>query len=342
MRLRCLIGLVTLTALWPQNQATSQENLQGTTNTPFIIAMSQIVEHPSLDAARQGILDALKDYGFVDGENITVLYKNAQGNITTGSQIAQNLASHIPKPTVFVAIGTPTAQGAISATRGKGIPIVFTAVTDPVSSRLVKDLKIPVKNLTGVIDYPPLDAQINLMKTLLPDLKTVGVLYNPGESNSVSVIKAFKEKAEKEGISVIDAPVTKAVDLALAVRKLIGKGVQALYVPQDNTVISAMPQLASLSYAHKLPVFTSDNGSVKEGAFSSISYSYYAVGRKTGEYIKRLLDGENIKNLPITTPGSHQLYINTLAQKALGLEIPEDLLKTAVLYPEKEVQNERK
>ncbi|HBN21887.1 MAG TPA: ABC transporter permease [Holosporales bacterium] len=334
MRLRCLIALTTLMVLWPQNQATAQERSQSATKPHFIIAMSQIVEHPSLDAARQGILDALTAYGFVDGENISILYKNAQGNITTSSQIAQNLAANNPKPAVFVTIGTPTAQGAISATRGKDIPIVFTAVTDPVSSRLVKDLKTPSKSVTGVIDYPPLKAQIDLMKTLLPDLKVIGVLYNPGESNSVSVIRALKEKAEKEGISIIEAPVAKAVDLALAVRKLVGKGVQALYVPQDNTVISAMPQLASLSYVHKTPVFTSDNGSVKEGAFASISYSYYTVGQKTGEYIKRILEGESIENLPITTPSTHQLYINTTAATALGLEIPKNLLKTAVLYPE--------
>lgn len=334
MRLRSLIALISLMALWPQNQATAQENAKSAEKQPFIIAISQIVEHPSLDAARQGILDALRDYGFIDGENISILYKNAQGNITTSSQIAQNLAANTPKPTVFVAIGTPTAQGAISATRGKEIPIVFTAVTDPVSSRLVKDLTTPSKSVTGVIDYPPpLEAQINLMKSLLHGLKTVGVLYNPGESNSVSVIKTFKEKAEKEGIRVIEAPVAKAVDLALAVRKLVGKGVQALYVPQDNTVISAMPQLASLSYFHKVPVFTSDNGSVKEGAFASISYSYYTVGRKTGEYIKRVLGGENIENLPITTPSSHKLYINTTAAQALGLELPENLFETAILYP---------
>ncbi len=335
MRLRCLVTLIALALLPFQTQGTAQ----GTLKTLPVIAISQIVEHPSLDTARQGILDALKDYGLIDGENVTILYKNAQGNITTSSQIAQNLASHTPKPTVFVAIGTPTAQGAISATRGKGIPIVFTAVTDPVSSRLVKDLKTPSKRLTGIIDYPPLDAQINLMKTVLPKLKIIGVLYNPGESNSVSVIKAFKEKAKKQGITVIDAPVGKAVDLALAVQKLLGKEVQALYVPQDNTVISAMPQLAGLSYTHKIPVFTSDNGSVKEGAFASISYSYYTVGRKTGEYIKRLMDGEALENLPITTPSTHQLYINTTAAKALGLNVPENLLKTAVLYPKKEVGN---
>lgn len=341
MHLRCLIALIMLMALWPKNQALTQEITASAPKQPFVIAMSQIVEHPSLEAARQGILDALKDYGFVEHKNITLLYKNAQGNITTSSQIAQNLAVHTPKPAVFVAIGTPTAQSAISATRGKDIPIVFTAVTDPVSSRLVKDLKTPSKNVTGVIDYPPLELQIDLMKSLLPHLKTVGVLYNPGESNAVSVIKAFKEKAKKDGLRVIEAPLARAVDLPLAVRKLMGKGVQALYVPQDNTVISAMPQLASLSYTHKVPVFTSDNGSVKGGAFASISYSYYAVGRKTGEYIKRILEGESIENLPITTPSAHQLYINTTAARALGITVPKNLLETAVLYPEKESENNR-
>lgn len=298
-----------------------------------VIAMSQIVEHPALDAARQGLLDYLADNGYVDGKNVTILYRNAQGNITTSSQIAQNLAAHDPAPAVFVTIGTPTAQGAIAATRGRPTPIVFMAVTDPVSSRLVKDLTTPNKKITGIIDYPPLDQQLALIQKVLPTLKTIGVLYNPGESNSVSVIKDLKAKAKKLGIDVIDGPLSKAIDLGGAIGRLMRKGVEALYVPQDNTVISAMPQLAALSYEYKIPVFTSDNGSVKEGAFASISYSYYGVGQKTGSYIKRILNGESIDSLPITTPETFQLYVNKDAVKALGLVLPKDFLKDATVYP---------
>ncbi len=316
-------------------QESAEEKVSEKTPEQVVLAISQIIEHPSLDAARQGLLDHLQEQGFVDGENLLILYRNAQGNITTSSQIAQSLASNDPRPKVFVAIGTPTAQVAIAATRGKNIPVVFTAVTDPVSSRLVKDLENHSKSLTGIIDYPPLDEQVSLIKRVLPKIKTVGVLYNPGESNSVSVIKKFKEKAQKAGITVVDGPVNKAVDLSIAFRQLQANGVEALYVPQDNTVISAMPQLAGLSYASKLPVFTSDNGSVKEGAFACISYSYYTVGQKTGSYVVRLLKGESAKDLPITTPDAYQLYVNTEAVGKLGLTLPIDFLKKATTYPEK-------
>ena len=301
-----------------------------------VVAISQIVEHPSLDAVRKGLLDYLAERGFVAGKNLTVLYKNAQGSVTTSSQIAQSLASHEPSPTVFVAIGTPTAQGAIAATRGKNIPVVFTAVTDPVSSRLVKNLEKHSKRLTGIIDYPPLDEQFSLMKRLMPELKSIGVMYNPGESNSVSVVKAFKEKAKKAGLQVIEGPVNKAVDLPIAFRQLQAKGVEVIYVPQDNTVISAMPQLSGLSYTHKIPVFTSDNGSVKEGALACMSYSYYTVGKSTGNYIVRLIQGESAGDLPIKTPDDYQLYVNTKAAEKLGLELPKAFLKAAVLYPKKE------
>jgi len=300
-----------------------------------VVAVSQIIEHPSLNAVLKGILDYLKEHGLEPNKSMIWIYQNAQGNITTSAQIAQNLVAQTPKPAVFIAIGTPTAQGAIAATRGKDIPVVFAAVTDPKASRLVKDLDHPKNLVTGVMDYPPLDKQIKLMKQTIPTLKKIGLIYNPGESNSVSVIEAFKKLATAEGMEVVEAPVAKTTDITIAVRKLVSEHVDAIYVPQDNTVISAMSQLTTLSYHFKIPVFTSDNGSVKAGALASISYSYYSVGRKTGEYVKRILDGEDVKNLKITAPEKPQLYINTVAAQKLNLTLSANLLKKAITYPEK-------
>lgn len=308
-------------------------NDQKAESKSFVLAISQIVEHPALDAVREGLLSYLSQNGFVDSKNLHVIYKNAQGNITTSSQIAYSLMAYDPKPDVFIAIGTPTAQNAIAAGRKNKTPVVFSAVTDPVSSRLVGKLDEKTPLVTGVIDFPPIDEQIILLKTFFPDLKKVGVIYNSGESNSVSVIKTFTEKAKKQNIEVFEKIVTKAVDLTLAFRDLYANGVQVIYVPQDNTIISAAPRLAQLSYTLKIPVFTSDNGSVEQGALASLSYGYHTVGEKTGEYALRIFKGEEASSLPITTPEKYSLYINVQAAEKLNIEIPEDLLKKAVIYP---------
>ena len=299
---------------------------------PFVVAVSQIVEHVALDQVYQGFLSEMKNLGYAEDDNWIVMYRNAQGNVTTSSQIAYSLMAYDPKPDVFIAIGTPTAQSAIAAGRKNKIPVIFAAVTDPISSKLVTDLEEHRPLVTGVIDFPPILKQIDLMKTILPDLKKVGVLYNNGESNSESVIKAFKKAAKDQGIDVVDGIVSKSADLTLAFRRLYSQGVQAIYVPQDNTVISAAPRLAQLSYAMKLPVFTSDNGSVKQGALASRSYSYEAVGRKVAQYAHRIHKGEDAGKLPIQPPEKHALYLNLEAAEILEIEIPQELVDSAIIY----------
>jgi putative ABC transport system substrate-binding protein len=290
------------------------------------IAVSQIVAHPSLDAVRDGLLETLKESGFVDHKTMNWVYKNASGDIRTSVQIAHNLAALNPKPNVIVAIGTPTAQSAISATRQSPIPVIFAAVTDPVSSNLVKDLKQPHGLITGIIDFPPIDQQIAFMAEMIKELKTIGVLYNPAESNSVTVVDKFVKTAQQKGFKVIVVPITKAPDIGPAAKKLIDRKVDAIYVPQDNTIVAAMPSLAAIGREEKCPIFTSDNGSVKDGALAALSYSYYDIGRKAGEYVVSILKGVDIKLLPIATPNDPKIYINYQTLKALSLEIPDSIL----------------
>lgn len=298
----------------------------------MVLAISQIVEHASLDAVREGLLDVLHQKGYKEGDNLVVLYRNAQGNIATSTQIAQTLMANDPLPHVFVAIGTPTAQGAISAGRKHKIPVVFAAVTDPVSSKLVKDLEDHRPLVTGVIDFPPLKEQIQIMRKFVKSLTKIGVIYNSGESNSVSVIEKFKGVAADENVQVVEAVISKSSDVALAFRKLNAQGVQVVYIPQDNTVISAIAQIAHLSYGTGIPVFTSDNGSVEQGAFASLSYSYEAIGQKTGDYVMRIHSGEKAKDLPIAPPESYALYINKTAAEKLSIALPKDIEESATLY----------
>lgn len=290
------------------------------------VAISQIVAHPSLDAVRNGLIDTLKNAGFVDHKTMKLVYQNANGNITTSVQIAYNLASLQPKPSVIVAIGTPTAQSVITATRQSPIPIVFAAVTDPVSSHLVKDLKHPRGLITGIIDYPPIDKQIEFMADMIKGLKTIGVLYNPAESNSAAVVDKFTIAAQQKGFKILVEAITKAPDIGPAAKKLIGNKVDAIYVPQDNTIVAAMPSLAATGKEFKCPIFTSDNGSVKDGALAALSYSYDDIGRKAGEYVVQILKGEDIRSLPITTPSDPKIYMNQDTLNRLSLEIPNSIL----------------
>lgn len=298
------------------------------------IAVSQIVAHPSLDAVREGLLDALNKAGLVDPKTMKWVYQNANGNMTTSAQIAYNLVSLKPKPAVIIAIGTPTAQSVITATRKSPIPIIFAAVTDPVSSHLVKDLKHPRGLITGIIDFPPVDKQLDFMNDMVKNLKTIGVLFNPAESNSAAVVDKFVITAQQKGFKVLVEPITKALDIGPAAKKLIGNQVDAIYVPQDNTIVAAMPSLASIGREFKCPIFTSDNGSVKDGALAALSYSYYDLGQKAGEYVVSILKGADIKTLPITPPSEPKIYINQQTANALSLQIPEAIVKEAKIYSE--------
>jgi putative ABC transport system substrate-binding protein len=298
------------------------------------VAVSQIVAHPSLDAVRQGVIEALDKAGFTDQKTMKWVYQNANGNITTSVQIAYNLVALKPKPSVIIAIGTPTAQSVITATKNSPIPVIFTAVTDPVTSHLVKDIKHPRGLITGIVDFPPIEKQLTFMAEVISSLKTIGVMYNPAESNSVTVIDKFTKNAQQQGYKVIASPITKAADIGPAAKRLIDQKVDAIYVPQDNTIVAAMPSLASIGRQYKCPIFTSDNGSVKDGALAALSYSYLDIGRKTGDYVVKILQGEDVKSLPITAPEHPKVYINQETVDALGLKIPDHILKQAEVYKE--------
>jgi putative ABC transport system substrate-binding protein len=296
------------------------------------IGISQIVAHPSLDEVYQGFVDALQEGGWKNGENVTLVYKNANGNIITSAQIARDLISLNPKPKVIMAIGTPTAQSILAAARNTPIPVVFGAVTDPVSSRLVKDINNPQGLITGIIDFPPIAEQIAFMAKVIPHLKTIGIIYNPGEPNSVVVVEQFKGSAAKAKYKIILSPISKTTDINQAAQKLIDKKVDAIYIPQDNTVVAAMPALAQICLQAKCPLFTSDSGSVKNGALAALSYSYYDVGHSAGTYVIQLLQGKDIKSLPIRAPSKPKIYINEATRKALDFVMDDAILQSAEKY----------
>lgn len=251
------------------------------------VAVSQIVEHPALDATRQGLLDGLKAKGYEEGKNLEFDYKTAQGNPAIAVQIARQFVGE--NPDVLVGIATPTAQALVSAT--KTIPIVFTAVTDPVGAKLVKQLEQPGKNVTGLSDLSPVEQHVELIKEILPNVKSIGVVYNPGEANAVSLMELLKLSAAKHGIKLVEATALKSADVQSATQAIAEKS-DVIYALIDNTVASAIEGMIVAANQAKTPVFGAATSYVERGAIASLGFDYYQIGVQTADYVAAILEGK--------------------------------------------------
>src|SRR5450830_132868 len=270
------------------------------------VLVTAIVEHPALDAVRDGVKDELKDEGFEAGKNLKWEYQSAQGNTGTAAQIARKFIGD--KPDAIVAIATPSAQAVVAAT--KSIPVVYSGVTDPVAAQLVKDWKPSGTNVTGVSDLLELEKQVDLIKRVVPNVKRVGIVYNPGEANSAVVVKAMKELLGKSGISLVEAAAPRSVDVGSAAKSLIGK-VDVIYTNTDNNVVSAYEAL------------------VKRGAIAALGVNYYDLGRQTGKVVARILKGEKPGDIASATSSKLELFVNTTAAQKQGVTLSADLIKSA-------------
>lgn len=288
------------------------------------VAITAIVEHPALDAARDGVKAALADAGYKEGENIKFLYESAQGNPGTAAQIARQFVGE--QPTVIVPISTPSAQAVVAATRD--IPVVFTAVSDPVGAQLVTDMEKPGGNVTGLSDMSPVADHIKLIKEITPDVKTLGFVYNTAEANSVSTLAAMKAAAEAAGVTIVESVATKSSEVQGATRGLIGR-VDAIYIPTDNTIVSALEAAVGVAEEAKVPLYSGDTDSVARGALASVSFNYFDVGRQTGEIVARVLKGEAPGDIPVRVAAGSDLVINKKAAEKMGVTFSDDLVKRA-------------
>jgi putative tryptophan/tyrosine transport system substrate-binding protein len=284
------------------------------------IGINQIVEHPALDASRKGFIEALKSKGFEEGKNLEIDFQNAQGESATAQTIAQNFVSK--KKDLILAIATPTAQASFNAT--KSIPILITAVTDPVQAGLVKALDKPETNVTGTSDNVPIETQFELLKKLVPNGKKVGILYNTSEANSGIQVEAAKKAAPSFGLEIVPTGVTNVNEIPQALDTLLGK-IDVLYVPTDNMVVSAIPIISSQCFKKNIPIIGSERGQVEGGALATTGIDYYKLGFQTGLAAVEVLNGKSPKDIPVTTLKDMQLVINTDAAKKLNITIPEDL-----------------
>ena len=284
---------------------------------PVTVAVTAIVEHPALDAARDGIKAALMAGGYEDGKNLHFTYESAQGNPATAAQIARKLVGDAP--TVIVPISTPSAQAVVGATRT--IPVVFTAVTDPVGAKLVKEAAHPGDNVTGMSDLSPIGKHLDLIKEITPAVKRLGVIYNPGEANSVTLLELLKHEASARGLSIDAAPAPKSADVLPAAQSLVGQ-VDAIYIPTDNTVVTALEAVVKVGEENRLPVYAGDTDSVPRGAIAAIGFNYFDVGRQTGNIVLRVLKGEKPGDIPVEGVQITELYVNPAAAAAMGVTIP--------------------
>ena len=288
------------------------------------VAVTAIVEHPALDAVRDGVKEALAAAGYKEGENLNFLYESAQGNPATAAQIARQFAGE--GPNVIVPISTPSAQAVVSSTRD--IPVVFTAVYDPLGAQLVKDMDKPGGNVTGLSDLSPVAEHVALIKEILPNVKSIGYLYNSGEANSVSLLAVLKTQAEKAGLTVVESAATKSAEVQGAARALVGRA-DVIYIPTDNTIISALEGAVAVAEEAKLPLFTADTDSVSRGAVAALGFNYHDVGKQTGDVVVRVLKGENPGDIAVKVAAGTDLVINKAAASKMGVTFPESVLGRA-------------
>jgi putative ABC transport system substrate-binding protein len=300
--------------------------LQGPVAEAATISVSQFVEHPALDAVLRGFQEYLKEKGV----EVTYNVHNAQANMGTANQIAQQMIGE--KADLLVAIATPSAQTCVQALSKAPAdlkrPFLFTAVTDPVAAGLVKDLAKPDAGITGVSDLLPIEEHLRMVLAYKSDLKKLGLLYNAGEANSKATVAAIKAMSEKLGFETVEATASKTADVHQAAKSLVGRA-DAIFIPTDNTIVSALESVIKVGVQNKLPVFAADVDSVKRGAVAAMGFDYYKHGYQTGAIAERILKGEKPENIPVEFQKDLQLHINVGYSRQMGIEPPAALLAKA-------------
>lgn len=289
------------------------------------IGISQIVEHPALDAVRKGFMDDMKENGYTPGDKVVFDYKNAQNNRAVSGQIARTFVGD--KVDLIFAIATPSSQDAAAAT--KEIPILFSAVTDPVTAGLVKSLESPGGNVSGTTDRSPVAQQMDLVLRILPSVKRLGTVYNAGETNSVVSVRDIKSEADKRGLTLVEATAASSSAVKMAAESLVGK-VDAIHIPTDNTVVLAFESVLKVCLDNKIPLFAADVDSVTRGAIAALAVDYYQLGRQTGAMARRILDKKTaIRDTPVEFQKELLLYLNPASAEKMGVKFSDELVKQA-------------
>ncbi len=309
------------------NTETADAEDSTASDVTYTIGISQFAEHGSLDNCREGFLAGLVEEGIEEGTNLTVLFDNAQADTGTASTISDNYVSK--KVNLICAIATPSAMSAYNSTMNTDIPVIYTAVSDPVGAGLANENGTPVGNITGTSDALAVDAQLEMIRKILPDAKKIGIIYTTSEANSVSTIAQYKEAAGNYGFEIVDSGINTIADVDLAAADLVTK-VDCITNLTDNTVVSALQTVIAKATDAGIPVFGSEVEQVKAGCVASMGLEYYELGKQTGHMAAKVLKGEakaSEMNYEVITEPS--LYINTAAADKVNLVLDDDFAASA-------------
>ncbi|OYQ66748.1 tryptophan ABC transporter substrate-binding protein [Aerococcus sp. 1KP-2016] len=296
------------------------------TDDDILIGLLQFIQHPSLDLINQGIYDGLAERGYVDGENITIDYQNGQGNQSDLAMIADSFIAE--DADILVGIATPAAQALANAANGDR-PVILSAVSNPVGAGFVASDEEPGANVTGVTDLAPVDKQFDLMQTLLPGVQKVGIIYNSSETNVTTTVEAAKAEAEARDLEVVELTITSTNDLASVAEQLAGQ-VDAIFVPNDNTIASAMDTLIQVTDSHQIPVIPVVDAMVADGGLATVGINQYQFGILTAKVIADVIEGADTATYPIIYNEATDTFINTEKAAELGIEIPQEILDSAI------------
>ena len=293
----------------------------------YTIGISQFAEHGSLDNCREGFIQGLEEEGLVEGENLEIKVNNADSDTGTAAQIADTFVAD--KVDLICAIATPSAQAAYNSARNTDIPVVYTAVTNPEEAQLADDQGMPVGAVTGTSDQLPVEAQLAMIREILPDAKTIGILYTTSEANSAYSITQYEKYAEEYGFTLETAGVTNTSEVSMAAASLLDK-VDCLTNLTDNTVVSALPTVLDQANEKNIPVFGSEIEQVKLGCLAAEGLDYVNLGIETGKMAAQILKGEaKAEDMKYELLTDSSLYINQAVADNLGITIPDDMTERA-------------
>ena len=288
-----------------------------------VIGISQYGEHDALDKAREGFIRGLEDAGLTEGKDFTIDYQNASFDDAIATQIAQNFSSN--DVALMLAIATPSATACYAAAEDKDIPVVFSAISDPVKAKLDSG------NVTGTSDKLPVEAQLDLIRRLQPEADSIGIIYTSSEINSVSTIAEYEQKAAAYGFTIMSIGIMQQSEVTLAADSLISKGVDCFSNLTDNNVVGVLPSMLEKTREAGIPVYGSEVEQVKIGCVAAAGIDYFELGRQTGAIAARILKKEaKASEIPYETISEYGIYINSSALEEMGIMVPSDIADRAI------------
>lgn len=310
------------------SSVSSQASSGVSSDEPYKIGLIQYMEHSSLDTIREAFMSRLEEYGY-DESKVTVDYQNAGGESASANSICQKFAGD--KVDMIVAIATPAAQVAVSTAEGTDIKVLFAAVNDPEKDLGISNPEAPEGNVTGTSDQIPVTSTIDLALKVNPDLKTFGMLYNSGESNSVNAAEQAKAYCEEKGVTVVDGTVSNTSEIQQVVTTLCSQ-VDAIFTTTDNSIAASAAIVTEATRTAKTPWYVGADSMVKDGGLAAIGIDYSELGRKNADMAVELIEGKEISQIPVFFFEDYATYINQETLDALGVAFPEDVMETAVLF----------